>query len=207
MTIGLPDTGSRRGRPPEQALKAVLGRAKNAVFPIPSRAAVYAETGKLNGMAAIGAAFQRALAVARATSDPPGGFSRQAFMIFPKIREVDEALRGDAGLAGRVLESHPEAAFWRMNGRRDLRHSKKLPAGRAERTAILQGWGFDAAWFAFAREQTRRDKPSGVSFGWDDLLDACAMLVVAARHAAGACESFPDPPGHDAHGLPVAIRV
>jgi predicted RNase H-like nuclease len=207
MPIGLPDAGSRFGRATEQALKAVLGRARNTIFPIPSRAAVYAETGKLNGMAEIGAAFQRALAVARETSDPPGGFSRQAFMIFPKIREIDAALRSDAELASRVIESHPEAAFWRMNGRRDLRHPKKLDAGKTERMEVLQGWGFDAAWFASAREQVRRDKPSGLSVGWDDLLDACAMLVVAARHAEGACESFPDPPGRDACGLPVAIWV
>ena len=39
----------------------------------------------------------------------------------------------------------------------------------------------------------------------DDLLDALAGLTVALDIARGGGQSFPDPPGRDAHGLPVAI--
>jgi predicted RNase H-like nuclease len=39
----------------------------------------------------------------------------------------------------------------------------------------------------------------------DDLLDALAGLTVALDLARGGGQSFPDPPGRDAHGLPVAI--
>jgi predicted RNase H-like nuclease len=39
----------------------------------------------------------------------------------------------------------------------------------------------------------------------DDLLDALAGLTVALDIARGEGQSFPDPPGRDAHGLPVAI--
>ena len=39
----------------------------------------------------------------------------------------------------------------------------------------------------------------------DDLLDALAGLTVALDIARGGGQCFPDPPGRDAHGLPVAI--
>ncbi len=39
----------------------------------------------------------------------------------------------------------------------------------------------------------------------DDLLDALAGLTVALDLARGGGQAFPDPPGRDAHGLPVAI--
>ena len=39
----------------------------------------------------------------------------------------------------------------------------------------------------------------------DDLLDALAALVVARHIAAGRGRPFPDPPGRDSHGLPIAI--
>jgi predicted RNase H-like nuclease len=46
-------------------------------------------------------------------------------------------------------------------------------------------------------------RPSGA--GADDLVDALAGLTVALDLARGGGRSFPDPPGRDAHGLPVAI--
>jgi threonine dehydratase len=45
--------------------------------------------------------------------------------------------------------------------------------------------------------------PSGA--GADDLVDALAGLTVALDLARGGDRSIPDPPGRDAHGLPVAI--
>jgi predicted RNase H-like nuclease len=33
------------------------------------------------------------------------------------------------------------------------------------------------------------------------------MLMIAARHARGETRPFPEPPGRDEHGIPVAIRV
>ncbi len=39
----------------------------------------------------------------------------------------------------------------------------------------------------------------------DDALDALAALVVARHIAAGRGKPFPDPPGRDSHGLPIAI--
>jgi predicted RNase H-like nuclease len=41
--------------------------------------------------------------------------------------------------------------------------------------------------------------------GADDLLDALACAAIARRLFAGTARAFPDPPGRDAYGLPVAI--
>jgi predicted RNase H-like nuclease len=51
------------------------------------------------------------------------------------------------------------------------------------------------------------DGPVPPRVGRDDRLDAGVLVLVAARLAAGEAVSFPDPPGRDAGGLPVAIRA
>ena len=79
-------------------------------------------------------------------SQPPRAVSIQAFGIFPKIREIDALLRERADLRQRVIESHPEVAFWRLNGGQAMRLPKKVkgmvnPPGMAERRTLLRGLG------------------------------------------------------------------
>src|SRR5262249_61643664 len=86
---------------------------------------------------------------AQRTSDPPRGVSIQAFGIFPKIREIDALLRVRPELRTRVIESHPEVAFWRLNGGAAMRLPKKIkglvnPAGMAERRELLIRLGLPA---------------------------------------------------------------
>jgi predicted RNase H-like nuclease len=139
--------------------------------------------------------------VALATSDPPRGVSIQAFGIFPNIREIDALLIARPELRRRVHESHPEMAFWRLNGGRAMILPKKIkgavnPAGMAERKALLSRQGYDRAFL---------DRPPARGAGADDFLDASAMLLIAGRIAAGEAASFPDPPLADRFGIPVAI--
>jgi predicted RNase H-like nuclease len=159
------------------------------VFAVPPRAAIYA------------ADFGTACAAALAASEPPRKVSRQLFMIAPKIREADELLRADAALAPRVYEVHPELAFWRLNGERALDQPKKVKGvcyapGLALRRRLLIAAGLAEAVVTGA-------PPRGA--GADDQLDALACAMVARRLHTGAARPFPDPPGCDAHGLPVAI--
>jgi len=201
MPIGLPDRVAIGGRGPERLVREKLGARQSSVFSIPSRAAVFAETEPFTTVDAWYAAHRRASVVARATSDPPRAISIQAFGIFGKIRELDEVLRTHTGLAERVIESHPEAAFWRLNGKREMQTPKKIrgqvnPAGMEERKALLSACGIDRAFLDSA-------PPRGA--GADDFLDAVAMMLVAERHAFGRSSPFPDPPGRDCFGLPIAI--
>ncbi|CAM5761076.1 serine/threonine dehydratase [Bosea minatitlanensis] len=188
MPIGLPDRVTGSGRGPEQAVRALLGERQSSVFSIPARRAV--EAGD----------YAQACALALAHSQPPRKVSKQGFHLFPKIREIDALLRAEPAWRERVFEVHPELAFRTMKGE-PLAHPKKIggvvnPAGMAERQALLR-----AAGIAPAAVDAR--PPRGAAA--DDLLDALAALVVARHIAAGRGKPFPDPPGRDSHGLPVAI--
>ena len=120
MPIGLPAFSFRGGRGPEALVRPLLGQRQSSVFSIPSRAALYARTDGFTTLDAWYEAHREASVVARATSSPPRGVSIQAFGIFSKIRELDALLIERPELRGRVIESHPEVAFWQLNGRRAM---------------------------------------------------------------------------------------
>jgi predicted RNase H-like nuclease len=201
MPIGLPAFSSRGGRGPEALVRPLLGQRQSSVFSIPSRAALYARTDRFTTLDAWYEAHRVASVVARATSSPPRGVSIQAFGIFSKIRELDALLIARPELRTRVIESHPEVAFWQLNGRRAMELPKKVKGrvnapGMEERKALLARHGL-------ARGFLDQAPPRGAAE--DDFLDAAAVMLVAARFARGEAICFPDPPGMDDHGLPVTI--
>jgi len=189
IPVGLPEATGPQGRGPERAVRPLLGARQSSVFTVPSRRAVY------------GRDYAEACRLALATSDPPRKVSRQLFMIAPKIREVDGALRAEPTLVPRVFEVHPEVAFWRLNGERALDEPKKVRGqphgpGLALRRRLLAGEGF-------AETVTGQAPPPGA--GADDVVDALACAAIARRILAGRAAPFPDPPLADGCGLPVAI--
>lgn len=189
MPIGLPDRVGHGGRGPEVLARRHLGARQSSVFSIPPRAAVACTD------------YREACRQSLALSDPPKKVSRQAFNLFPKIREIDTVLRDDPVLAGRVIESHPELAFWRLNGEQAMSLPKKIrsrvnPAGMEERRTLLARCGL-------ARTFLDQVPPRGA--GDDDFLDACAVSLIARRFIVGTAVPFPDPPPRDGYGLPVAI--
>ncbi|HYS47739.1 MAG TPA: DUF429 domain-containing protein [Xanthobacteraceae bacterium] len=191
VPIGLPQRIGPGGRGPEQAVRPLLGARQSSVFSVPSRAAVYAPD------------FRAACRIAFATADPPRQVSKQLFMLAPKIREVDHALRADRALAARVFETHPELAFWRLNGERALTKPKKVKGmpygpGLALRRRLLIGAGFPPA-------VVEAPPPKGA--GPDDLLDALACAAIARRIHAGQARPFPDAPQRDHYALSMAIWV
>lgn len=188
MPIGLPERTGYGGRAAENAVRPLLGARQSAVFSVPSRGAL-AETD-----------YRAACAVALATSDPPRKISKQLFMIAPRIREIDDCLRGRAA-AARVFEVHPEVAFWRLNGGCALTEPKKVKGrayepGLALRRKLLIEAGLP-------RRAVDLVPPPGA--GPDDLLDALACVAIARRLHAGIAEPFPNPPPVDSYGLPMAI--
>ena len=177
-------------------VRPLLGARKSSVFSVPSRRAVFAEVGPFGDQQSRYAAHQRACAVARETSDPPSSITIFAFGIFSKIREVDAVLQSDRSLHGRVRETHPELAFWRLNGARSLPSPKKTEAGLALRRRLLIEAGLPAT-------VANGAPPKGAAR--DDLLDALACVAIARRIHRGLARPFPDPPERDACGLPMAI--
>jgi predicted RNase H-like nuclease len=190
MPIGLPERTDGSGRLPEQLIRPLLGQRQSSVFAIPSRRAVEAED------------YGEACTIAAASSEPPRKVSRQGFAIFPKIREIDALLRTRPELVSRIYEVHPELAFWALNHAEALDQPKKVKGtpyapGMALRRTLLTRSGL------LPESLIHASPPRGAAE--DDLLDALAGLTVALDIARGGGQPFPDPPGRDAHGLPVAI--
>jgi predicted RNase H-like nuclease len=189
MPIGLPERTGLGGRAAENAVRPLLGVRQSSVFSVPSRAAIYAGD------------YREACRIAQETSDPPRKASKQLFNIAPKIREIDECLRGTPDAARRVFEVHPELAFWRLNGGRPLTEPKKIKGRRYEPGLALRRNLLTAG--GLPPEIVNAVPPKGA--GPDDLLDALACAAVARRLHTGLAQPFPDPPPRDAFGLAMAI--
>lgn len=188
IPIGLPRVGTIGGRAADREARAGLGGRQSAVFAVPARVAVM-ET-----------EYARACEVAFAHSDPPRKVSKQTFFLFPKIREVDGFVTPE--LQARVVECHPEVAFWGINGCRALEEPKKVksrpyPPGLAFRRRLLTGEGYREALLTTAFPTSKA--------GADDLLDAVACSWTAARLARGEARRFPQAPELDARGLRMEI--
>ncbi|MCX7328791.1 MAG: serine/threonine dehydratase [Hyphomicrobiales bacterium] len=191
MPIGLPERIEGPGRAPERLVRPLLGARQSSVFSIPARAAVFSPD------------YAIACTQAAARSEPPRKVSKQGFMIFPKIREIDELLRVRPDLTERVFESHPEVAFQAMNGSRPLHEPKKIkgkpwPDGMAMRRGLLAAHGIGQSALA-------AKAPRGAAA--DDQLDALACLVTARAIAKNEAQSYPSPPERDAYNTPIAIWV
>ena len=187
MPIGLPDLVPPEGRGPEKAARKQLGDRQSSVFTVPSRTAVY-ETD-----------YRQACQTALQTSQPPKKVSKQCFYLFPKIREIDALMT--PALEARVYEVHPELAFWRLNGGKEMSLPKKVksranPAGLDQRRDLLVSKGLPKA-------VLDQSPPKGC--GRDDLLDAAANSLIAERIHNGLAEPFPLAYRRDEKGLRMAI--
>lgn len=187
MPIGLPETS---GRPPEREVRARLGARQSSVFAVPCEKAIYC------------ADYVEACRINLLHSDPPRKVSKQCFHLFPKMREIDALIATDH--QSRIFESHPELAFWLMNGEKPLPLPKKVkgiphPPGLALRRSLLRRSGMPVD--GLESDYRRRD------VGPDDLLDACACALVAWRILNGRSIRFPANPPRNARGLRMEINA
>ncbi len=184
MAIGLRDSAEEIR--PDDAARKELGKRASTIFSIPCRKAVYADDEAAQKEANI-RAFGKSLA-------------KQTMMIIPKIRELDEFLNTHPEYKNRILESHPELDFGRLNGEILMSHKKK-PEGIAEREQILKHClpGIPMPdWIAKARE---------LNCNIDDLLDAVCLAVTGKLMKQGYCETLPEDPQKDACGLYMRLTV
>ncbi|MFM1814557.1 MAG: hypothetical protein RLZ98_1252 [Pseudomonadota bacterium] len=189
IPIGLPERGQRGGRTCDVAARVNLGARQSAVFAVPARAAVM-ETD-----------YRTACGVAMAHSEPALKVSKQTFNLFPKMREVDGLMTAE--LQERVIEVHPELAFWALNGEAPLGEPKKVKSrpygpGLEVRRGLLAAAGYGRG---FLEAVPFRANECGA----DDLLDAAACAWSAARIVGGVGQRFPAEPDVDARGLRMEI--
>lgn len=188
MPIGLPAFSTGSGRPPERAVRKLLGPRQSSVFSIPARAAVMQDD------------YSAACTTALETSDPPRKVSKQAFHIFPKIREIDAVMTPD--LQARIFECHPETTFMAVSGS-PASLPKKIksrinPDGLAWRRDCLVAQGIPETLLTSRLSR-------GVRHGADDIVDACACALTAWRILRGVARRFPDAIHRDERGLDMVI--
>jgi predicted RNase H-like nuclease len=188
MPIGFPQ---RSGRVAEREVRSKLGQRQSSLFTVPSRAAVMCED------------YREACVVNLRNSDPPKKVAKQCFHLFPKMREIDRLMT--PALQDRVFETHPELAFWTMNGGQPLSLPKKIKGapyreGLEQRQMLLRGAGFP-----FLKLPESEFRKSDVAA--DDILDACACAWVARRILRGEAARFPADPPRDARGLRMEINA
>ena len=173
VPIGLPESGSREC---DVEARKMLGPRRASVFAAPVRPILHHAT----------------YPEARAALAKLGraSMSAQAFGIVQAVRDVDSCVGPDDD--DRVVETHPEVAFFVMGG---ALAPKRTAKGVAERLRLL------AERFPAVLE-TVATAPDGAPI--DDALDALACLWVAQRWATGARGTLGDG-SRDAHHLPMRI--
>ncbi|MDR9390945.1 MAG: DUF429 domain-containing protein [Trueperaceae bacterium] len=186
VPIGLPEAGPRAC---DVAARRVLGPRRASVFAAPVRAVLAAGT------------YEGALAGHRAADGR--GLAKQAYHLLPKIREVDALLAASPALEGRVKETHPEVAFATLAGA-PMAFPKRRPDGRRTREALLE------AHLPGVLARVRGDLEGASGVAPDDVLDAVALLLAAARRAAGRGRVLPargpTGPARDAAGRAMEIH-
>ena len=124
-----------------------------------------------------------------------GGISKQSWNILPKIAEIDGAIVVDD--QSRIFEAHPEIAFVRLNADRAL-VTKHTHEGLIVRRRLLRKAGFAQLNRWLDEERPRNTKA-------DDILDACALLLTAARIHEGVAQPMTTATEHDRRGLRMEI--
>lgn len=191
MPIGFPERAEHGGRKACAEARARLGARQSSVFSVPSRAAVMCRD------------YGEACEVNLQNSEPPRKVSKQCFMLFDKMREVDRLMSPEQ--QSRVYEVHPELAFWAMNGCSPLELPKKVKSrpdapGLALRENLLRNAGFP-----FDALEVEPHRASAA--GRDDLIDACAAAWSALRISRQQHITLPPEPPRDGRGLRMEINA
>lgn len=177
MPLGLVERGWREA---DRRAAARLGARRSRLFMVPPRAAWEAGT------------YPDAVAACRRLTDPPAGFSRQAWGLKDKLRPANEL---HASIADRLFEVHPEVSFAELNGGTPVAAGKKTWNGQMIRRALLGDAGI----------RLPDDLAVAGTVPPDDILDAAVVAWSATRIASGQASSLPNPPQINEAGLPMAI--
>ena len=184
MAIGLRNS-TKEIRPDDEAKKE-LGPRASTVFPIPSRDAVYAvgeENQKLANIRTLGKSL-----------------AKQSIAIIPKIKELDIFLNDHPEYKNKILESHPEVDFARLNGAVLMSRKKEEP-GPSHRIDVLSEFLDKKELFGMY------DKAKELHCNQDDLIDAICLAVTGALYAHGEYETIPVEPKVDEKGLLMQLIV
>jgi len=125
----------------------------------------------------------------------------QSWNITPKIKMLDELLQKHEAWGDKVLESHPEWLFQKLNGGM-IFQKKNLKKGIRHRLELLiQENEWAGEFFRVIKEEYRR-----VDVGEDDIVDAMVLAYYANQSVERGLRTIPQEVPKDAQGLPMAIH-
>ncbi|HEX5368565.1 MAG TPA: DUF429 domain-containing protein, partial [Dehalococcoidia bacterium] len=120
IPIGLSEEGRRQA---DFEARRCIGPRRSSVFPAPARCLVTAA-----------GSYDELNALSKQVCGR--GISRQTCNILAKIVEADACMTPE--LQQRIVEAHPEVAFWSLNGCVHLEHAKLRPEGLEQRLGLLE---------------------------------------------------------------------
>lgn len=178
IPVGLPENAvENAARPDREARNYLPADRKPTIFPVPCRQAINMES-------YVEASAENERVLGKKLTSQSYAFSKM-------IRHVDEFLLEEKYWQNRLVESHPEVAFQRLNAGNGLQHSKHTEEGIQERIAILQQYGIDPIplFIEFAPKQ------------YEDVLDAVCLAVSAKLGCENGFQTIPENPLCDSRGL------
>lgn len=182
IPMGFPKGGST-GRDCDRLARVQLKARRTSVFSVPVRPALDASD------------YRAACAANHAAAGKK--ISVQTWNLFPRMLEADRLLSRYACLKKNVFESHPEICFYMLNGRHEMRSSKKAEAGRRERLKVLRAFAPEAGRVFNQGLKDFRRKDAAA----DDLLDAMVLALSASMRLA----QFPERRVYDQKKIPMRI--
>lgn len=184
IPIGLPE--SRDDVRPDMLVKKELGRKGSSIFPVPCRQAVYAD--------------DKSRARELNISTLGKSLSEQSLGISKAIRQVDEFLKANPEWKNRLLESHPELCFSKLNGNQPIMENKTTAEGHNKRLEVLKRHypAADKVIEKFLAVGPNRKKT-------DDVVDALCLAVTGRLIVENGCRRFPEKPMMDSTGLLMQI--
>ena len=167
MPIGLMSNGRR---PCEIMARKILGPRSSSVFPAPRRPMITMES------------YDQANQWGKAQGkEMGGGLSKQAWMITPKIREIDNMMTPQ--LQKTICEAHPELAFTRLNKMTPCNFNKRTSSGEEERLILLKEAGLPQAGAlfdnGFALNWYYKESIPRIRVARDDVIDAAVCALTA----------------------------
>jgi len=127
--------------------------------------------------------------------------SLQSWNITPKIKVLDELLKANPEFKEKVLESHPELLFQKLNGGM-IFQKKNLKKGIRHRLELIKEEESIADdFFRDIKEEWRRSE-----VGEDDIVDAMALAYYAKKSEVKGIKTIPAVVNFDSEGLPKAIH-
>ena len=180
IPIGLPE--SRSDMRPDLLVKKELGKKGSSIFEVPCRQAVYAQ-GKEE-------AIDCNVSVLGKKLNP---FS---LGISKAIKQVDEFLQSNPHWRNKLVESHPEFCFSKLNENRPVFEDKTTNDGQQKRLEVLRRYYPDANQVIgkFLADVPYRKKI-------DDVIDALCLAVMGKLIIERGVKTIPEYPMTDNTGI------